>query len=68
MNNGSCNGNNHSSSHSTSLTEGEFNSSMHINRMFDETSENVNIHLEFLIRNFFIDFFRLMLMEMKKII
>lgn len=42
MINGSCNGICHSSSNSNSLTEGGFNSSMHINRMFDDASELIN--------------------------
>ncbi len=43
--NGSFNGNHHSSSNSTSLTDGGFSSSMHINRMFDDAEENVNIQI-----------------------
>jgi hypothetical protein len=42
--NGSCNGNYRSSSNNSSgSTDGGFNSSMHINRMFDEAQEHVNI-------------------------
>jgi hypothetical protein len=44
--NGSFNGNCNSSSNSTNLTDGGFNSSMYINRMFDDAEEHVNI-LEF---------------------
>jgi hypothetical protein len=41
--NGSCNGNFHSSSNSISLNDGGFNSNMHINRMFGDTHDLVNI-------------------------
>jgi len=41
--NDSVNGNCNTSSKSNSLNEGAFNSSMHINRMFDDTHEHVNI-------------------------
>jgi hypothetical protein len=41
--NGSVNGNCNTSSKSNSLNEGVFHSSMHINRMFDDTHEHVNI-------------------------
>jgi hypothetical protein len=45
--NGSTNGNCNTSSNSNSLNEGVFNSSMHINRMFDDTHEHVNIFILF---------------------
>lgn len=41
--NGSCNGNFHSSSTTNSLTENGFNSSMHINRMFDDDDTSVHV-------------------------
>ncbi len=41
--NGSVNGNCNTSSKTNRLNEGVFNSSMHINRMFDDTHEHVNI-------------------------
>ena len=43
MTNGSFNGNFHGSSSSNSFTDGGFNSSMHIKRMFNETPDIVNI-------------------------
>lgn len=41
--NGSCNGISHSSSNSTNLTENGFNSSMHINRMFDDEQDSEHL-------------------------
>ncbi|CAF4175432.1 unnamed protein product, partial [Rotaria socialis] len=49
MANGSYNGNYHNFSNLTSLKDGGFNSSMNIDRMFDDAQEHVNIFLSLLL-------------------